>query len=508
MAIEAKLADGRVLRFPDGTDPTVIDTTVQNLLAEGKSAPAPKVTPKAAPKATEPEARYDFGAAMAADIAPVEASEKKVYTGSVFDTQPFEPKFDQAEADRLSRRAYAEATTKPPRRTQYVQATPKEQLERTAGQVALDTIADTAQGMVAFPKGLAGFVNAGDNPIARYYESASQAGQRAKSPYLQSQAAEREALIKNVTANQGELAGARATFNSMFSPAGASIVAQGAGSMIPTVGLSLLGLTRASMAAVNALSVGGEAAQSTAQKLSQMSPENWSNSSAYQELRSSGMSHQDAVNMLAPLFAIPNQALGTLIGGVSGSTGLETRLAGKAITGGARERAARAGTELAGEEAETLVPSFVANVTQRIFNDKQSLTEGLGKEAVETAFGTAPGAALAATGRAGKPRVNVAPVTTTPATPQQQVITPEPERVEPTFDVAAFDKSAPPVAPAPVAEAVAPTPVEKVVAPTVAPTEQIKAIALHGIGLYIYSGEDIPESEQPALKAVSSKDFL
>ena len=36
-----------------------------------------------------------------------------------------------------------------------------------------------------------------------------------------------------------------------------------------------------------------------------------------------------------------------------------------------------------------------------------------------------------------------------------------------------------------------------------------KAIALHGIGLYIYSGEDIaPDAEQPTLKAVSSKDFL
>ena len=38
-----------------------------------------------------------------------------------------------------------------------------------------------------------------------------------------------------------------------------------------------------------------------------------------------------------------------------------------------------------------------------------------------------------------------------------------------------------------------------------------KAIALHGIGLYIYAGEDLPESEQPppqALKAVSNKDFL
>ena len=55
MAIEAKLADGRVLRFPDGTDPTVIDTTVQNLLAEGKPIPAPKATPKPT-QAAEPVA--------------------------------------------------------------------------------------------------------------------------------------------------------------------------------------------------------------------------------------------------------------------------------------------------------------------------------------------------------------------------------------------------------------------------------------------------------------------
>ena len=68
MAIEAKLADGRVLRFPDGTNPDVIDSTVQNLLAESRPAPAPKP----APKAVKPEAGYDFGAAMAADIAPAE----------------------------------------------------------------------------------------------------------------------------------------------------------------------------------------------------------------------------------------------------------------------------------------------------------------------------------------------------------------------------------------------------------------------------------------------------
>lgn len=443
MAIEAKLADGRVLRFPDGTDPTVVDTTVRNLLAEGKPAPAQKPT-----KVAEPVG-YDFGAAMAADIAPAETPEKKVYTGSVFDTQPFNPKFDPAEADRLSRRAYAEATTKPPRRTQYARATPQDQLERTAGQTALDTTIGVLQGAVGIPKSIASNINAGDNPVARFYESASQAGQRAKSPYLQSQAAEREAFIKNVTDNQGELAGTRATFTSMFSPAGADIVAQGAGSMLPTVGLSLLSLGQKSMAAMNALSVAGEAAQSTAQKLSQMSPENWSNSSAYQELRSSGMSHRDAVNMLAPLFAMPNQLLGGVIGTASGVTGLEKTLAGKSIRGGARERFARAGAELVGEEAETLIPSFVANVTQRIFNDKQALTEGLGKEAVETAFGTIPGAAIAASGRSGKPLLKDTQAAVNIPVPQQEAITPVQERVEPTFDAAEFDRTTPPAPPSP-----------------------------------------------------------
>jgi len=427
-----------------------------------------KATSKAAPKAAEPEAEYDFSSPMGTGSEEIMAqpnAPRKTYTGSVFDTQPFDPKFDPAEAARLSRRDYAEATTKPPRRTQYVQATPKEQLERTAGQTALDTTIGLLQGAVAVPKGLASNINAGDNPIARFYEAASQAGEKSKSPYLQSQKAEREAFVKNVIQNQGELAGTRASFTSMFSPAGADIVTQGAGSIVPTLGMSLLGLGQRSMTAMNALSVAGEAAQNTAQKLSQMSPENWSNSSAYQELRSAGMSHRDAVNMLAPLFAVPNQFLGLIIGGASGSSGLEKTLAGKAITGGAKERAARASAELLGEEAETIAPSFVANVTQRIFDDKQALTEGLGKEAVETAFGTVPGAALAASGRAGKPP---AQPTVKPPAPEPEVTAPVQERVEPTFDAATFDKAAPPAPTTP-----APTPV----AEAVAPTEQVKAIA-------------------------------
>ena len=51
------------------------------------------------------------GEDLAALITPAEdqpKSERKVYTGSVFDTQPFDPKFDPVEAEKLSRRAYAE----------------------------------------------------------------------------------------------------------------------------------------------------------------------------------------------------------------------------------------------------------------------------------------------------------------------------------------------------------------------------------------------------------------
>lgn len=339
----------------------------------------------------------------AASIARREPKpERKVYTGSVFDTQPFDPEFNAKEAERLSRREYAERQQAKPRRTQFIQATPKEQLERTFGQAAADTAIGLLQGAAGIPKGIAANINAGDNPIARFYEEAIQAGERSKSPFLQSQKAQRESLLRNVLENQGELAQTRAAFTSMFSPAGADVVSQGTGSMLPTLGMSLFGLGQKAFIATNALANAGEAAQNTARELSQMSPQEWSKSDAYQELRENGLSHADAVRMLAPLLAMPSQLVGGGVGALSGATGLEKSLVGGAIKGGARERAARAGAELLGEEAETLAPSLAGNITQRMIDEQTSLTEGLGREAVETLFGATPGAALAATGRSGQ----------------------------------------------------------------------------------------------------------
>ncbi len=448
MAIQARLADGRVLSFPDGTDPEVINRTVKSMIAAASQQAA--LSPVADAVQLSPEESSAEGVARR-EPKP----ERKVYTGSVFDTQPFDPKFDPEEAARLSRRDYAERGAQQPRRTQFVRATPQEQIERSAGRAVADTLIQALQGANAPAQMISANILAGDNPITEYFKSASEAGERSKSPFLQSQKAEREALLKNVLENQGELAQTRAAFTSMFSPAGADIVVQGAGSILPTVGMSLLGLGARALKATNALSVAGEAAQNTARELSQMSPQEWSKSDAYQELRGAGLSHSDAVRMLAPLFAVPSQLVGGGAGFVSGGTGLEKSLAGKAITGGTRERAGRAGAEVFGEQLETLAPSLAGNITQRLIDEKTSLTENLGREAVETLFGAAPGAALAATGRSGpeapreldtrgladrmaRQRGFLAPEARTERPAPAREATQPAERVEPTFNEQAF----------------------------------------------------------------------
>jgi len=61
MTIEAELADGRVLEFPDGTSPTIIQGVVKRLVSGG--APAASAPPPAASTAAqnraEAQARQD-----------------------------------------------------------------------------------------------------------------------------------------------------------------------------------------------------------------------------------------------------------------------------------------------------------------------------------------------------------------------------------------------------------------------------------------------------------------
>lgn len=389
MAIQAQMADGRILEFPDGTDPSVIQSTVKRLISESATTAAEKPATPAAPAIAGPTPGL-----LSFINEPKPQEPKKVYTGSVFDTQPFEPPFNPEEAEKLSRRAYAEKTMRLPPRDQEARETPLEQVERTPVRAAADTAISVLQGAVAIPKGITENIPF-DNPLSSFFKDAYEAGEKSKSGYLRSKNLERAALIQNVRKNQGELAASRAAFNTMFSPSGADIIAQGAGSLIPSVGLSVMDLGVRSMMAMNALANAGDSAQQTAARLAEMPPEEWSKNGAYQSLRKQGLDHRDAVRMLAPVFALPSQAVGGFAGALSGSTGFERALAGGASRA-AGARAGRAGAELLGEEIETLAPMLTGNITQRAIDKTTSPFEGLGQAAVETAAAAGPGAGLAA----------------------------------------------------------------------------------------------------------------
>ena len=115
-------------------------------------APAPVVAKEETPP-TGDAMGADLGAAIMGQAAP---REPKTYTGSVFDTQPFNPPFDSEEATRLSRRAYAEQTKQFPRRAPPVMTESPEYVgrDRTVGETAVDLTAALSKGTTGFFKGI------------------------------------------------------------------------------------------------------------------------------------------------------------------------------------------------------------------------------------------------------------------------------------------------------------------------------------------------------------------
>ena len=358
--------------------------------SEGWKPPSDAVVAEA-PSSGSPMGE-DLGAAIMGEAA---SRKPKTFTGSVFDTEPFNPALSPEEATRLSRRAYAEQTTKPARRLPPEMTPSPEYVgrDRTADEVALDLTAALSKGTTGFFKGILN--NLPGDPGTALFEGMEQRAERAVSPITKGSEIARQGAISRAQQLEGEVGAARATYQTMFTPAGMQVIMQGAGSIIPSVGLSLVGLSAKAVAAANMLSNAGDAAVQSAEQLKQISPQEWSKNEVYRSLRDSGLSHRDTVNMLAPIYAVPSQAFGAITGAISGSTGLE-----KALIGGAKKgllsSVKRAGAELFGEEVESVVPQFVGNLVASTIDPKITATQGLGQTAVETAFGTLPGASLAA----------------------------------------------------------------------------------------------------------------
>ena len=266
----------------------------------------------------------------------------------------------------------------------------------------LRAIADAAigvhQGGTGVIKGVADNINAGNNPVSNFLSKVIEGGDKLKSDDLRNQQAYRNMMIHAARKNQGESGAARAAFNTLFDQpaAGIDVVVRGAGSIVPTIGLGMLGAGTKTLGAVNALSNAGESASQTADALRVLPPAIWAKDPRYQQLIGDGISHAQAVQILAPLLAVPSQAVGAVTGAISGSTGIERMIAGKAVGNSALNRAGRVGTELVTEQGETIAPLITGNATVGSIDGETTLTRGIGQAAVDTIAGTLPGAALAA----------------------------------------------------------------------------------------------------------------
>ena len=443
--MDVRLPDGTVVKnVPEGTTQAEL---VSRLQAGGydvskltgapakAAAPTPRpVTPEEPTPAVNPE----FGGFMEA-LQPPEREEKprKKYTGSVLDTVPPEilqekRPFTREEGLLLSQRDFAEA--KPKRRETEVRAAPPELPERSMARAATDVGLALMQGGVGFFKGIADNINAGENPASAALDLVDEGLQYLKSPQTKLSTYQRQLKIDQIQRLQGEMGAASYAARSLLSPAGADVVARGAGSILPSYGLSLLQIGAKGLAAANLLSNAGDAAKESAEALRKLTPEQWSNSDAYQELRAKGLSHKDSVSILAPIFALPSQGVGALTGYVSGKTGIEKTLAGEAVRKGAIERGKRALAEIGGEELESVLPKVMGNIVTGAIDTETGALTGVGQLAVETAAGATPGAALAASGRA-RPEEPVAPPVAPPVAvePVSPPTTPA-ERIEPTFE--------------------------------------------------------------------------
>ena len=365
----------------------------------GTAKPAPASAP-ARPAPAPAESRPLVGTMPLEEDVVETPQEFKTYTSMLEEAArlPSAEVFDPVEAEKLSRRAYAEqAAGKLPFGRRYREVGPipaAQQRPRTFSEVNFDTWAALLQGGAGFVKGILENIPGNIMPGTETLEAVDQGLERLKTPQLRSSQIQRAGRIARAGELEGETGAARAAFQTMFTPAGADVIAKGGGSIIPSLGMSLMGLGLKSISAANALSNAGDAASQSVEQLKQLSPQQWSKDGTYRSLREKGLSHKDAVAMMAPIYAFPSQLVGGATGYVAGTTGLEKALTRGAVRG-LRAGAGRAGAEVLGEEFESLTPQFVSNLVTGTLDPRVAATAGLGQTAVDTAFGSVPGAAMA-----------------------------------------------------------------------------------------------------------------
>lgn len=391
MAIQAQLADGRTLEFPDGTDPTVIQSTVKRMIAEA-----------APPERTMGQAFGDVGSKLVSGLGGLAQFPGQVYglaTGEIK-----KPEFastglyglgqqmqDWAKAHESEGLKAKEAATAAKVAQSEQQGGQFAAFKTQAGEVLKDPAQLTAflaeQAPQAIPSIIAAMIP-GVGPAAAAEIRAAQLAARTATSAAAKEAA--EVALKDAV-----------------SAATKSQVGRGASAAVRT----------------GAVQQGADVGAGTYEN-------------AYKTMISQGATPEEAANKainLARAAGVGGAALSLLAAKLPGAQAFERALAGEKLGKGAGaaarigQMAVGAAKEIPGEQAEEVGGKLLQNVAQRQVNPEQSLTEGLGQTAAQAAIGAGGMGAIGGI-RSGR----AAPVEEKLAPPVQEIKEmPEPPRAKP-----------------------------------------------------------------------------
>jgi len=357
MAVKAELHDGRILEFPDGTDPSVVQATVKRVLGVGAGQAAPTQTPTQGER-TYGEAATDIGAGLMSGTGKLIQFPGQLYglaTGSIGD-EDFGTTGAQGVGKYLQDKAKELKSPELLRREKATEAKVKE-AEKTGGQFEAfktqfyEVIKDPAQ-LGAFlaeqvPASLPSMIAAvipGAGPALAAEVKALQVAAQTATSVVAKQAAEKALgeAVKNATA---------------------SAVKRGTAASIGT----------------GALQQGTDVGTETFEK-------------NYKYLISKGISAPEAAKQVlntARAAGVSGGVISLLSQKLPGARAMERALAGEkgklgrtagAITGAIKETP--------GEMLEEGGGKFTQNLAAREFNPEQSLTEGIGQTVGSAALGS------------------------------------------------------------------------------------------------------------------------
>lgn len=273
---------------------------------------------------------------------------------------------------------------------------PRKQPGRTWGEAAQDTAVQLAEGVNTIAGAVPNLV-APQSGVAGFFRDNADHWRGKQSEPMQRKIAQADAQI--ATADQDSIvdqAVAAAKAYSADPALAARFVVTNLPSMIP-------GISAAKLAQAAKLAAGGSAAAAAAAGTTAAGVTNavlnggGARGEAFEDIRDTligqGLAPEEAERAALDKSLLP-AAVGGATGFLSGKTGLERALVGKGLAQGGLKAGVRSGAvELAGEQAEELLPQVATNY-QAGEIDQRPLSRNIGRTAVETAIASGPTSAV------------------------------------------------------------------------------------------------------------------